>query len=90
MCWQRRSIPMNQVENGSFELQEGNESDDSAARFLHNIDRQITASKATPDTSAAVPNRRHHSVRSGLKKTEARPRIIMLEPTKQGASKLYG
>jgi hypothetical protein len=73
---------MDQVENGSFELQEGNESDDSAACFLHNINRQITASKVTSDTSAAVPNRPHHSVRSKLMKTEAGPHIIMLEPTK--------
>ena len=61
---------MDQVENGSFELQEGNESDDSAARFLYNINRQITASEVTPETSAAVPNRPYYSVTTELKKTE--------------------
>jgi hypothetical protein len=38
---------MDQVENGSFELQEGSESDDSAAHFLYNINRQITAGEVT-------------------------------------------
>ena len=59
---------MDQVENDSFELQEGNESDDSAARFLYNINRQITASEVTPETSAAVPNRPYYSVTTELKK----------------------
>jgi hypothetical protein len=68
MCWQRKSILMDQVENGSFELQEGNESDDSAAGLLYNITRKVTASKGTPHTSAAVPNQPHHFVRSELKK----------------------
>ena len=61
---------MDQVENGSFELQEGNESDDSAARFLYNINRQITASEVTPETAAAVPNRPYYPVTTELKKTE--------------------
>jgi hypothetical protein len=61
---------MDQVENSSFELQEGNESDDSAARFLYNINRQITASEVTPETSAAVPNRSYYSVITELKKAE--------------------
>jgi hypothetical protein len=65
---------MDQVENGSFELQEGNESDDSATRFLSNFNRQISTSKVTPETSTAVPNWPYYSVTTELKKTEtARP-----------------
>lgn len=61
---------MDQVENSSFEPQEGNESDDSAGRFLYNINRQITASEVTPEASAAVPNRANYSMITELKRAE--------------------